>query len=134
MNSIEMLRPSGLVSSPYFSHTAVVPPGATWVLVGGQNGVDETGRVVSPDIADQTRRALGNVQQALEAGGATLADALSFVVSVVDGVDLRAAYGAISGAMAEAKDAPPVVSVAVVAGLAVPGALVEVAVTAAVLS
>jgi hypothetical protein len=33
MTDIQLLRPSGLVESPAFSHVAIVPPGATTVLV-----------------------------------------------------------------------------------------------------
>ncbi len=44
---ITRLQPQGLVVSPAFSHVAVVPAGATTIYVGGQNGVDETGAVVS---------------------------------------------------------------------------------------
>lgn len=46
---ITLAQPAGLVVSPAFSHVAVVPPGATTIYVGGQNGVDATGSVVSPD-------------------------------------------------------------------------------------
>ncbi len=38
--SITLLRPAGLVQSPAFSHVAVIPPGATQILIGGQNGVN----------------------------------------------------------------------------------------------
>lgn len=133
MSAIEMHRPHGLVASPNFSHSAVVPPGATWILVGGQNGVDESGAVVSDDVAEQARRAVTNVQIALEAGGATLGDALSFVVTIVAGADLHDAFAAVAGPLAVGRDAPPLVSVAAVAGLAVPRALVEISAVAAVL-
>ena len=59
---ITLLQPDGLVRSPAFSHVAVVPPGATTVYLGGQNGVDETGRVVSDDIAAQSVRAVENAK------------------------------------------------------------------------
>ncbi len=58
---IEYLQPDGLVRSPAFSHAAVVPPGATMVYVGGQNGVDQTGRPVSDDVAEQSVRAVRNI-------------------------------------------------------------------------
>ena len=57
---ITRLQPQGLVVSPAFSHVAVVPPGATTIYVGGQNGVDATGAVVSPDVGEQSARALDN--------------------------------------------------------------------------
>jgi len=39
--SISLLRPPGLFVAPCFSHVPVVPPGATTIDVGVQNGVGE---------------------------------------------------------------------------------------------
>lgn len=129
--SIELLQPAGLVRSPAFSHVAVVPPGATTVYLGGQNGVDESGAVVSPDAAEQARRAVENARVALEAVGASLADVVSWTVLIHERADLRAAYGAVAPALAR-EGAPPLVTAAIVSGLGVPGALIEVSAVAAV--
>lgn len=128
--TISFLQPDGLVSSPAFSHVAVVPPGATTIYLGGQNGVDETGTVVSDDVAEQSRRAIDNAEVALRAAGATLADVVQWSVLFVDGVDLAAAYGAIAPRMAR-DGAPPLVIAAGVATLGVPGAVIEVSAIAA---
>ena len=93
---ITRLQPAGLVVSPAFSHVAVVPAGATTIYVGGQNGVDDTGAVVSADVAEQSARALDNVSTALEAAGATLADVIQWTVLIAQDADLDAAYGAIA--------------------------------------
>ncbi|WP_322409868.1 RidA family protein [Microbacterium invictum] len=130
--SIELFQPAGLVVSPAFSHTAVIPPDATTILVGGQNGVDESGAIVSDDVAAQARRAVGNVETALAAAGADLTDVVSWLVLIDEHADLASAYGAIAPLLTRAA-APPLVTAARVAGLAVPGALIEVSVTAAVL-
>jgi enamine deaminase RidA (YjgF/YER057c/UK114 family) len=131
MTSIEFLRPDGLVVSPAFSHAAVVPPGATTIYVGGQNSVDESGALLgADDVTVQSSRALQNAVTALAAAGATLADVVQWTVMIVDGVDLRAAYGAIAADLAS--DMPPLVLSARVAGLGVPGALVEISAIAAV--
>jgi enamine deaminase RidA (YjgF/YER057c/UK114 family) len=129
---INLLQPVGLVQSPAFSHVAVVPAGATTIYVGGQNGVDDTGSVVSPDIAEQSVRAIDNASIALEAAGASLSDVVQWTVLIDANADLRAAYGAIAPRLARA-DAPPLVTAALVAGLGVPGALIEVSAIAAVL-
>lgn len=101
MDGIQRLRPAGLVSSPAFSHVAIVPPGATTVYVGGQNAVDADGRIVGEgDAAAQASRALDNAEVALAAAGATLADVIQWTVLFVDGVDLAAAYGAIGPRLA----------------------------------
>jgi enamine deaminase RidA (YjgF/YER057c/UK114 family) len=125
------MQPDGLVESPAFSHVAVVPPGAVTIYVGGQNGVDESGSVVSDDVAAQSSRALDNASVALEAAGASLADVVQWTVLIDAEADLRAAYGAIAPRLG-GSGAPPLVTAARVAGLGVPGALIEVSAIAAV--
>lgn len=124
------LQPDGLVVSPAFSHVAIVPPGATTIYVGGQNGVDATGTIVSDDVAEQSSRAIDNASIALEAAGASLADVVQWTVLIKEGADLTAAYGAVGPRLA-GPGAPPLVTAALVAGLGVPGALVEVSAIAA---
>ena len=132
MASIQRIRPEGLVSSPAFSHVAVVPPGATTIYVGGQNAVDAHGSLVGEgDVAVQSARALQNVRTALAAAGAAIADVVQWTVFFVDGADLAAGYGAIAAELAS--DEPALVTAAFVAGLGVPGTLVEISAVAAVL-
>jgi len=128
------LQPDGLVRSPAFSHVAVVPPGATTIYVGGQNGVDDTGTVVSSDAGEQSSRALDNAVVALAAAGATLADVVQWTVLIAADADLRAAYGAVSARLGGGAEAPPLVTAAVVASLGVPGALIEISAVAAVVA
>lgn len=120
---VQYLNPPELLQSVAFSQAVVVERPARTVYVGGQNGVDATGVVVG-DLSDQTARALENTRIALDAAGATLADVISWTVAVVSGQDLRAGFAAMQPALAD-RDAPPIVSVSVVAALAVHGALVE---------
>ncbi|MFS6528883.1 RidA family protein [Microbacterium aurugineum] len=129
---ITLMQPEGLVASPAFSHVAVVPPSATTIYVGGQNGVDTTGAVVSTDAAEQSLRAVENARIALESAGAGLADVISWTVLIRQDADLRAAYGAVASRLAR-DGAPPLVTAALVAGLGVPGALIEVSAVAAVI-
>jgi enamine deaminase RidA (YjgF/YER057c/UK114 family) len=132
MDTITRLRPAGLVSSPAFSHVAVVPPGATTVYVGGQNSVDAGGSLIgADDVGAQSARALENVKTALAAADATIDDVVQWNVLFVDGVDLSAAYGAIASQLASPE--PALVTGARVAALGVPGALVEISAIAAVL-
>ncbi|MCU1516440.1 MAG: hypothetical protein JWQ75_1161 [Pseudarthrobacter sp.] len=131
MAPIQRIRPQGLVSSPAFSHVAIVPPGATTIYVGGQNAVDADGSLIGDgDIAAQSVRALENAKTALAAGGANLLDVVQWTVLFVDGVDLAAGYGAIASELAA--EEPALVTAARVAGLGVPGALVEISAVAAV--
>ena len=133
MTEIQLLRPSGLVASPAFSHVAVVPPGATTVYVGGQNAVDQDGRLVGgTDVAAQTRQVMANLTTALEAAGAGIEHLVSVSVVLVEGVDVQAAYAAAAPSLAAAS-VPPLVNGALVSGLGVPGALVEVSAIAAII-
>lgn len=127
---ITRLQPAGLVRSPAFSHVAIVPAGATTIYVGGQNGVDDTGAVVSPDIIAQTSRAIDNVELALQAAGASLGDVVQWTVLIDAEADLGAAYGAIAPRLS-GPGAPSLVTAARVVGLGVPGALIEVSAIAA---
>jgi enamine deaminase RidA (YjgF/YER057c/UK114 family) len=125
-----LLRPEGLVQSPAFSHVAVVPPGATTVYVGGQNAVTADDTLVGgDDVAAQTQQVMTNLRIALAAAGASVHDLVMMTILLVEGVDLAAAYPVAAAALSGA--APPVV-VMRVAGLALPGALVEVSAVAAV--
>ena len=128
---ITRLQPDGLVVSPAFSHGAVVPAGATTIYVGGQNGVDADGKIISDDVAEQSARAIDNASTALEAAGAALADVVQWTVFMAEDADLNAAYEAIGPRLA-GPGAPPLVTMARVAALGVPGALVEVSAIAAV--
>ncbi|MBQ3360196.1 RidA family protein [Microbacterium galbinum] len=128
---ISLIRPAGLVKSPAFSHVAVVPPGATTIHVGGQNGVDESGKIVSDDAAEQSIRAVENAAIALAAVEATLDDVISWTVLIHQDADLRAAYGAVASRLARDGE-PPLVTAAIVSALGVPGALIEISAVAAV--
>jgi enamine deaminase RidA (YjgF/YER057c/UK114 family) len=132
MAQTSLLRPEGLVRSPAFTHVAVVPPGATTLYVGGQNAVDGEGTLVGgEDIAAQTQQVMKNLHVALAAAGASVHDLVMMTVLFVDGVDLAEAYPVAAAGLDGA--APPVVA-ARVAGLGVPGALLEVSAVAAVTS
>lgn len=130
MSQISLLRPEGLVQSPAFSHVAVVPPGATTIYIGGQNAVTADGALVGgDDVVAQTEQVMANLRVALAAAGATVHDLVMVTVLLVEGVDLNQAYPVAVAALA---GAAPLVTAMRVAGLAVPGALIEVSAIAAV--
>jgi enamine deaminase RidA (YjgF/YER057c/UK114 family) len=132
MPAIQRIRPEGLVASPAFSHVAVVPPGATTIYVGGQNSVDANGSLVGgSDVAAQSARAFENAKTALAAAGASIGDVVQWTVLFVNGADIAAGYRAIATELAS--DEPALVTAALVAGLGVPGALVEISAVAAML-
>jgi len=55
MDSVSYLNPAQLHSNPAFTQAVRIPAGHD--LIGGQNGVDRSGRVVSDDLAGQSRQA-----------------------------------------------------------------------------
>jgi enamine deaminase RidA (YjgF/YER057c/UK114 family) len=48
-----------------FTQAVRIPAGHDLIVIGGQNGVDSSGRVVSDDFAGQARQALSNLQVTL---------------------------------------------------------------------
>ena len=96
--------------------------------------MDETGQVVANhDAAAQAVQAVDNVETVLRAAGATLADVVAWTVLVAAEADVTAANGAIAPRLTRA-GAPPLVTAARVAGLAVPGALLEISAIAAIMA
>jgi enamine deaminase RidA (YjgF/YER057c/UK114 family) len=131
MRALEHINPDSLHASPAFSHAVRVPAGSDMVYVGGQNGTGPDGNVVGPDVGIQTRQAFENLQTCLQAAGATLADVVKWTILCVEGVDMQEGFAA-SADVLPADAAPPAITVAIVSGLAVPGALVEIEAVAVV--
>ena len=124
--SIQYLNPPGLYKSPVFSQGIIIPAGARLLLIGGQNSVDEAGRVVGKgDIAAQATQALANMQRVLHAAGAELEDLVKTTVIIHQDADLQAAFGAWM-AVWGSRSNPPTVSALRVAGLANPDFLIEI--------
>jgi enamine deaminase RidA (YjgF/YER057c/UK114 family) len=131
MTPVTHLRPEGLVENPAFSHVASIDPAARLVLVGGQSGVDAEGRVVGDNIASQAARAFDNLQTALSAAGATLDDVVQWRIAVVGDADIQPGFAEFQERW-DPQVPAPLISVARVHGLAVPGALVEIEALAAI--
>ena len=67
--SLTHLNPSGLHTNPAFSQGVRID-GGNLVVVGGQNGTDSIGDVVSNDLGEQTTQAFRNVLAVLAEAGA----------------------------------------------------------------
>jgi 2-iminobutanoate/2-iminopropanoate deaminase len=66
-----------------------------WIFLSGQGGFDpDTGKVVSDDLAEQTEQTFTNIENVLEAAGASLGDVVSCLVHLADLADF-AAFNAI---------------------------------------
>jgi enamine deaminase RidA (YjgF/YER057c/UK114 family) len=129
--TIERLNPPTLHKNPAYAQGMLVRGPARIVYVGGQNGVDAQGKVVGDDLRSQTAQALKNVEAVLAAGGATIADIVRMGINVVAGQDLGAGFAAFQETWGS-RARPTAITVLLVAGLGVPGALVEIDAIAAV--
>lgn len=118
---ITHVNPPELHANPAFSQATIAEAGRT-LYIGGQNGTDAQG-VIEGGIAEQTARAIGNLQTILAHAGAGPDDIARLTVYLVAGVDPGEAYGAAVSAWGVH---PTAVTVLRVAGLGRPEALVEI--------
>jgi enamine deaminase RidA (YjgF/YER057c/UK114 family) len=122
---IEFLNPDGLHRNPAFSNVAVVSGNVRTIYIGGQDAVDREGNVVAiGDIAEQTAQVLRNLKTALEAADARPEHVVKWNVLIVEGQDFAAGYAVFQRVWGDRPD-PPVITAAVVKGLAHPDFLVE---------
>ena len=123
---MEFLNPDGMHRNPAYSNVAVVSGSVRTIYVGGQDSIDAEGNIVGVgDIAAQTEQALRNVRTALTAAGAGPEHVIKWTVFIVDGQDFRSGYAAFQRVWGD-RPGPPVITAAVVAGLAHPDFLVEI--------
>lgn len=122
---VEFLDPEGLHHNPAFSNVAVVSGNVKTIYVGGQDAVDAAGNIVGiGDIAAQTEQVLRNLRTALEAAGAGPEHVVKWTIFIVEGQDFAAGYAAFQRVWGDRPN-PPVITAAVVKGLAHPDFLVE---------
>jgi 2-iminobutanoate/2-iminopropanoate deaminase len=124
------------VAAPFgdrFAHVARVDVGGGALLVlAGQVAVDDDGAVVAPgDAGAQAERIFEIIGGILAAHGATFADVLHIRTFMTDLGDLPA-YGAVRGKLfpAEPGATPPASTTVEIRRLFLPGAVLEVEVTA----
>jgi enamine deaminase RidA (YjgF/YER057c/UK114 family) len=122
---VEFLNPDGLSRNPAFSNVAVVSGSVRTIYVGGQDAIDADGNIVGiGDIAAQTEQVLRNLRTALAAAGAGPEHVVKWNVLIVDGQDFGAGYAVFQRVWGDRPN-PPVITAAVVRGLAHPDFLIE---------
>ncbi len=131
MATLTHINPDSMHRNPAFSQAVRVPAGHDLVVIGGQNGVDQTGQIVAEDLAGQTKQALRNLLTCLEAAGGEPQHLVHWRILIKDGADLLEGFGAFQEVWGERPN-PPAITGAFVTDLAVPGALVEIEALAAV--
>ena len=123
-----LIRPDGMPPTNGYSH--VVAFTGTLVMVSGQVPLDAEGRLVGRDDARaQTRQVFHNLQMALAAAGARMADLVKLTVFLTDMADL-ADFRAVRDEFVDPWR-PPASSLVQVSGLVHPGFLIEIEAVAA---
>jgi enamine deaminase RidA (YjgF/YER057c/UK114 family) len=123
---IEFLSPDGLPRNPAFSQAAVIRGPVRTIYVGGQDAVLADFTIVGAgDLAAQTRQVLANVETALRAAGAGLEHVVKWNILVVEGQSIEAGFGAFQQFWGDRPPHAPLITVAIVKGLAHPDFLVE---------
>jgi enamine deaminase RidA (YjgF/YER057c/UK114 family) len=110
-----------------YRHAIEVPPGARWITVSGQVGVDAAG-VLAPDTATQSELTWQNIARTLESAGMGVTDIVKMTTYLVDRADF-ATYGAVRTKFLG--DHRPTSTLVYVSGLVKPEMKVEVEVQAA---
>ncbi len=124
----ELVNPPELHPAPGFSHLALAQ-GQRLVFVAGQVALDpEFGLVGGDDLGAQTRAAMENVKVALEAAGAGWDDVVRRTIYTARPTEYETITTAIDEVTGGA--AHPAQTIVGVTGLAVPGLLIEIEVTA----
>jgi len=131
MDKVSYLNPAQLHSNPAFTQVVRIPAGHDLIVIGGQNGVDSSGRVVSDDLAGQTRQALRNLQACLREANADLDHVVHWSILIKDGAPLMEGYAAFMEFWGQ-RNNPPAITSAFVSGFAVEGAWCEIEALAAV--
>jgi enamine deaminase RidA (YjgF/YER057c/UK114 family) len=122
---VEFLNPDGLNRNPAFSNVAVVSGQVRTIYIGGQDAIDADGNIVGiGDIAAQTEQVLLNLRTALAAAGAEPEHVVKWNILVAEGQDFASGYAAFQRVWGDRPN-PPVITAALVKGLAHPDFLVE---------
>ncbi len=126
--TISHINPDGLHTSAFFSQGVRID-GGSLLVVGGQNGTDPSGAIVSDDLGEQTAQALRNVLTVLADVGADQRHVAKLTIHLRAGQDVGVGYQAAATVWG---DHPTAITVLQVVGFARPDALVEIDALAAI--
>jgi enamine deaminase RidA (YjgF/YER057c/UK114 family) len=122
---VQHLNPEGLHKNPAWSNVVTVSGRAKTIYVGGQDAMDPSGQIVGKgDIAAQTEQVFRNLETALRAAGARLEHVIKWNLFVLAGQPLQPGFEVFQR-MWGLRANPPVITAAMVAGLAHPDFLLE---------
>lgn len=121
--SLKHINPPTMHHNPAFSQGVLLEGPGRLLVVGGQNGVDANGAVVSDDFAEQTRHAMRNLLAVLTEAGAKQEDVAKLTIYLAAGQDVRAGFEASSEVWGAV---PTAITVVQVPSFARPDVLVEI--------
>jgi enamine deaminase RidA (YjgF/YER057c/UK114 family) len=122
---VQHLNPEGLHANPAWSNVVTVSGRAKTIYVGGQNAVDASGQIVGKgDLAAQTEQVFRNLETALGAAGARLEHVIKWNLYVLAGQPIQPGFEVFQRVWGQRAN-PPVITAAMVAGLAHPDFLLE---------
>jgi enamine deaminase RidA (YjgF/YER057c/UK114 family) len=130
---VEFLNPDGMLRNPAFSQAAVISGPVKTIYVGGQDAILADGTIVGVgDLGAQTKQALVNLETALRAAGAGLEHVVKWNILLVEGQSFSAGFRAFQEFWGDRPPHSPLITGAIVKGLAHPDFLVEIDAIAAV--
>ena len=97
-----------------------------WIFVAGTTGYDYASMEISPDIAEQTRQCIRNIEWALNAAGSSLRDVVRVHYILPDDAEWPQCWEPLRDAFGDIRPAATMF----VAGLAEPAMKIEIEVTA----
>lgn len=123
---VTQVDPPGMHTNPAFAQGMIAPAGRT-LYVGGQNGTDSTGDLLT-GLGAQTEQALHNVLAVLAEAGTGPENVVKLTIYLATGVDPHEAYAATATVWGDRRTAVSVLAVTPARA----GALVEIDAIAAV--
>jgi enamine deaminase RidA (YjgF/YER057c/UK114 family) len=125
-SKIEFINPDSMLKNPAFSQIAITRGSGNTIYIGGQNAITKDLEIIGKgDITAQTEYILKNIEKALKACDATLDDLFKLTIYIVRGQDVRKGFEGAQAFLKKLKS-PPVITSAIVEGLADPNYLVEI--------
>jgi 2-iminobutanoate/2-iminopropanoate deaminase len=120
---ITHLNPDSLYKNPAFSQAVRVDGVSNLLYIGGQNGITADGKLAGDDLTSQTEQALKNVLTLLKEANATQEHVVKLTIYIAQGQDVNEGFAAAQKVWGMHATA---ITSLFVAGLGVPGALVEI--------
>jgi enamine deaminase RidA (YjgF/YER057c/UK114 family) len=122
----DAINPKELFVPRGFSHAILISGAHKTLYIGGQNAVDNEGKLVGGNsLKEQTIRVLENMEKILNQAGVTPDDIVKLDIHIKQGQNPQEGFQAFQQAWANLKNLP-IITVLFVAGLGNPEWLVEI--------